>query len=584
MKLTYKELSVSFLFILIFTFALNAQDKSETLDKLISSYTELGQFNGSVLVADKGKVIFEKGYGYADMEWQVPNTVDTKFELGSVTKQFTAALILQLNEEGKLKLDDKVSDILSWYPAENGSRITIHQLLTHTSGIPNYTSFPDFVNKRAFETMTPRELISTFSDKPLDFNPGTKFSYSNSGYIVLGAIIEKVTGKSYEEVLKEKILKPIGMENSGYINLQKITPKRAHGYSNRFNDYSNAAYLDMSLPFAAGALYSTVEDLFKWDQALYGEKILSAENKEKMFTGYVDDSRGDYGYGWEIAKETVDDKGDSTLSISHGGSIFGFSSLIVRLPENKQLVVLLNNTDSAPLNKIYTGIKNILYDQPFEQPEKSLINEVVDRIDQKGIDAGISFYKEKEKADPANKIAEAPLNALGYYFMRSGRLDDAVKIFKLNMEEYPESFNVYDSYAEALMNKGDNEGAIVNYKKSIALDSHNKNAYDQLEKMGVKLDRPAERTAVEVDPAIFEDLAGEYQLQPGFVITVTSDEDKIYAQATGQPRFEIFAESETEYFLKVVDARITFVKDENGSYSKLILHQNGRDMPAERIK
>ena len=584
MKLTYKELSVSFLFILIFTFALNAQDKSETLDKLISSYTELGQFNGSVLVADKGKVIFEKGYGYADMEWQVPNTVDTKFELGSVTKQFTAALILQLNEEGKLKLDDKVSDILSWYPAENGSRITIHQLLTHTSGIPNYTSFPDFVNKRAFETMTPRELISTFSDKPLDFNPGTKFSYSNSGYIVLGAIIEKVTGKSYEEVLKEKILKPIGMENSGYINLQKITPKRAHGYSNRFNDYSNAAYLDMSLPFAAGALYSTVEDLFKWDQALYGEKILSAENKEKMFTGYVDDSRGDYGYGWEIAKETVDDKGDSTLSISHGGSIFGFSSLIVRLPENKQLVVLLNNTDSAPLNKIYTGIKNILYDQPFEQPEKSLINEVVDRIDQKGIDAGISFYKEKEKADPANKIAEAPLNALGYYFMRSGRLDDAVKIFKLNMEEYPESFNVYDSYAEALMNKGDNEGAIVNYKKSIALDSHNKNAYDQLEKMGVKLDRPAERTAVEVDPAIFEDLAGEYQLQPGFVITVTSDEDKIYAQATGQPRFEIFAESETEYFLKVVDARVTFVKDENGSYSKLILHQNGRDMPAERIK
>ncbi len=584
MKLSYKLFLLPFLFALIFNISLSAQDKAETIDQLMTEYVNLGMFNGSVLVADDGKVIFEKGYGYADMEWEVPNTVDTKFELGSITKQFTAALILKLVEEGKLKLDDKVSDILPWYPAENGSRITIHQLLTHTSGIPNYTDFPDFVAKRAAEKMTPEELVSTFSEKPLDFEPGSQFKYSNSGYVVLGAVIEQVTGKSYKDVLEEKILKPLGMTNSGYIDLEKITPKRARGYSNQFSHYSNAAYLDMSLPFSAGALYSTVEDLYKWDQALYGDKVLSDKSKEKMFTGYVKDFRGKYGYGWDVGKEAVDDKGDSTAYISHGGSIFGFSSFIVRLPEHKQLVVLLNNTDSAPLNKIYTGIKNILYDQPYDKPEKSVLNEMAEIIDQKGIDAGISFYKDKEAADQDKKIPEPQINSLGYFYLRSGRLEDAEKIFKLNIEEYPESFNVYDSYAEALMKKGDNEGAIANYKQSIAIDPHNMNAYDMLDKMGVKLERPAERTAIDVDPSFFENLTGEYQLQPGFTLTISTAEDKIFAQATGQPQFEVFPESETEYFLKVIDAQISFVKDENGKYSKLILHQNGREMPAERIK
>ena len=399
MKFLYKNALLLFFFMLL-TFSLNAQDKAGMIDNLISEYSTLGMFNGSVLVADKGKVIFEKGYGYADMEWNIPNTVDTKFELGSITKQFTAALILQLVEQGKLRLDNKISDILTWYPAKNGTRITIHQLLTHTSGIPNYTDFPGFVDKRAFEKMTPRELINTFSEKPLDFEPGSQFYYSNSGYIVLGAIIEQITGKSYKDVLEEKILKPLGMDNSGYINLERITPKRAHGYSKQFNHYTNAAYLDMSLPFAAGALYSTVEDLYKWDQALYGNNILSNESKEKMFTGYIKDFRGKYGYGWDVGKEAVDDQGDSTDYISHGGGIFGFSSLIVRLPEHRQLVVLLNNTDSAPLYKIYNGIKNILYDLPFEQPRKSIINEMADITEKKGVDAGISFYNEKKSSRP----------------------------------------------------------------------------------------------------------------------------------------------------------------------------------------
>ena len=584
-----KSLYKNFLLLIFFIIAssspeIHSQDKAEKINSIMSKYADLGIFNGSVLVADKGKVIYEKGFGFANMEWKIPNTTETKFELGSVTKQFTAALIMQLVEDGRLNLDDKISDILDYYPKKNGSRITVHQLLTHTSGIPNYTNSPGFMQDLAYKNLSPEELIMTFADQPLNFEPGSQFSYSNSGYIVLGAIIEKLTGKPYEQVLEDKIFKPLGMNNSGYTHLDEIIPDRAAGYDNHFNHYTNAAYLNMSIPYSAGALYSTVDDLFKWDQGLYGDKILSAESKQKMFTGYVKDFKGKYGYGWDVGKESIDDNGDSVSYIMHGGSIFGFNSLIARIPGNQQLIVLLNNTGASSLNEMYDNIRKILYGQPVKEPVKPSVNQMAELIDQKGAEAGIDFYKSRKASDEEGKISEREINDLGYYLLRDDRPDDAVKIFKLNIEEHPESFNVYDSYAEALMDKGDNAGAIANYKKSIAIDPQNINAYDQLEKMGVKLDRPAERTAVKVDPGFYENLVGEYQLQPGFVLTVSSAEGKIYTQATGQPRFEIFPESETEYFLKVVDAQISFVKDEIGKYSKLILHQNGRDMPAERLK
>ncbi len=170
------------------------QSKEKLIDELIQKYYDYHQFNGCVLVADKGKIIFEKGYGFANMEWQIPNMPDTKFKIGSITKQFTSMLIMQLVEEGKLRLDEKVSDIISNYPKENGNKITIHHLLTHTSGIPNYTDFPEFFNKVSRNNFSPEELVKIFWDKDLEFEPGTKFNYSNSGYILLGYIIEKIIG------------------------------------------------------------------------------------------------------------------------------------------------------------------------------------------------------------------------------------------------------------------------------------------------------------------------------------------------------------------------------------------------------
>ena len=272
-----------------------AQQKAKQIDDLMGRYVDNGKFNGTVLVAENGKLIFKKGYGLANMEWNIPNTPDTKFRLGSLTKQFTAMLIMQLVEQGKLKLEGKITDYLADYPKAAGDKITLHHLLTHTSGIPNYSDLPDY---RTFERnrYRPADFIKKFSDLPLEFEPGSAFAYSNSGYILLGAIIEKVTGKPYEKVLQENIFTPLQMHNTGYDVSYKVLPKRASGYERWNLVYENASYMDMSIPYAAGALYSTVEDLALWDQALYTDKLLSASSKAILFTPY----KNGYAYGWGV--------------------------------------------------------------------------------------------------------------------------------------------------------------------------------------------------------------------------------------------------------------------------------------------
>jgi CubicO group peptidase (beta-lactamase class C family) len=278
-----------------------AQKKADQIDALVQQYVANGQFNGTVLVAEKGQVIFKKGYGMANREWGIANTPDVKFRLGSITKQFTSMLIMQLVEAGKLKLDGKITDYLPDYPKATGNRVTLHHLLTHTSGIPSYTNFADFFSQTSRNPYTPTEFIKKFSDLPLEFDPGTRFAYNNSGYFLLGAIIEKVTGKSYAEVLQENILTPLNMQDTGYDLWSPVLAKRATGYDKQGGRYVNAPYLDMSLPYAAGSMYSTVEDLYKWDQALYTDKLLPAKAKATMYTPFLDN----YAYGWGVAKEKI---------------------------------------------------------------------------------------------------------------------------------------------------------------------------------------------------------------------------------------------------------------------------------------
>jgi CubicO group peptidase (beta-lactamase class C family) len=457
-----------------------AQDKAAKIDELMKIYNSYRQFNGAVLVAENGKVIFKKGYGMANMEWNIPVETDTKFRLGSITKQFTSMLILQLVQQGKIKLDGKLTDYLPEYRKDTGDRITIHQLLNHTSGIPSYTGLPNFFADISRNPYSVSDFVKKFTSGDLEFEPGTRFSYNNSGYFLLGAIVERATGKPYEQVLKERIFDVVGMKNTGYDHHETILPKRAAAYEKRPGGYINAPYLDMSLPYAAGSLYSTVEDLYLWDQALYTDKLLSPQLKELMFKPGMND----YAYGWVVRKAPLGAGDEQITIIEHGGGINGFNTILMRMPESKNLIVLLNNTGGTKLGEMSQKIAAILFGKPYKEPLRDIAEALFKTVMEKDVQAAITQYRElKATHKDAYDFTEPQLNGLGYQLMQMKRVKDAIEVFKLNVEMFPQAFNTYDSLGEAYMENGDKSLAIQNYKKSLELNPQNAGAVEKLKKL-----------------------------------------------------------------------------------------------------
>ncbi len=333
------------------------------MDEAATAFQKNRGFMGTVLVAKGGKVLFEKGYGSADLEWDVPNTPDAKFRLGSITKQFTATAILQLAQQGKLSVTDSACKYFADCP-DTWKKITIHQLLSHTSGIPSYTGMKEFMTPKLMRVpLTPVEVLLLTKDKPLDFEPGTKWSYDNSGYIFLGVIIEKVSGEKYADYIQKHIFDPLGMADTGYDVTDVVLKHRASGYRPCKEDLCNSAYIDMSLPYAAGSLYSTAEDLYKWDRSLYTDKLLSAASREKMFTPVMHD----YAYGWEVHPMA------EHKQIGHGGGIPGFATYIARFPEDDAAVIVLSNNEAANSQAVAAVLAGTLFGQKVKLPQERKI-------------------------------------------------------------------------------------------------------------------------------------------------------------------------------------------------------------------
>lgn len=345
------------------------------MNEIIQSYVTDGQFIGAILLAHKGKVIIDKGYGSANLEWQIPNAPDTKFRLGSITKQFTAASILLLEERGNLNIDDMLSKHMTDTPPA-WKDITIFHLLTHTSGIPNYTAFPDFNDFAATtKSVTPMEMIDLFIDKDLNFEPGSQYDYCNSGYVILGHLIEKISGMSYQEFVVNHIFKKLGMIDSGYDSNSEIILRRASGYNASQNEFMNTEYLNCCIPYSAGSLYSTTHDLHKWQQELFNGRVLTAASFNKMTTPYKDH------YGLGVVIKTI----DGCKLIGHGGGINGFKTNMVYSPDEDLLVIVLSNLITAgfvPQNialklvKLSRGINVII---PSERNETVVSPEILNK-------------------------------------------------------------------------------------------------------------------------------------------------------------------------------------------------------------
>ena len=425
----------------------------QRVDEYMQAQMRANGFGGTVLLARKGSPIVVKGYGPANAEWDIPNGPRTKFRLGSITKQFTSMAVMQLQQKGKLTVQDPICQYVTPCP-DAWKPVTIHHLLTHTSGIPSYTNSPSYMSTMMMPK-TVEQMVVGFRDLPLEFEPGSQFKYDNSGYFLLGVLLEKVTGQPYARVLQDQIFTPLGMRDSGYDTTAQILPMRASGYSRQGAEVTNAPYLDMVQPFAAGALYSTVEDLLKWDQALYTDQLLPGAARSVMFTPF----KSGYAYGWQApapSPQTFDRK-----QLAHGGGINGFSTMIVRLPDDNITSIVLSNVQQAQTARIARDLLAILFGQPYEVP--------------------------------------------------------------------------------------------------------------------------VARTVARVDPKVYDAYVGQYQLAPTFILTVTREGDRLMTQATGQGKLEVFPESDTKFFLKLVDAQITFVKDDSGKVTYLILHQGGRDQKATRM-
>lgn len=438
--------SVFIFFIVIISFgAANAQDFKAKAEEYINQRVENDQFSGNIIVAKAGKILYMANKGYASYTYKIKHTPASRFRIGSITKQFTAFAVLFMVERGEIKLTDHISDYIPDYPKPNGDKITIHQLLTHTSGIPNYTADEDLFNNRGCLTGSTDEFIKNFWDKPLDFTPGSKFSYSNSGYYLLSVILDKINNNLYEETL-QKIFERAQMTDTGLEHYQEVIPNLSTGYARigRRDQVKQSKFIKVDLAaYGAGAMYSTAADLYKWHIFLNNQDFISPELLEKYFTPEKDN----YAYGWLVSNI----KGHPIQW--HNGGIDGFVSYIARYPQDDLFITVLSNYEGAPMDQI-------------------------------GMDLAKMYFGE----------AVAP---------------------------------------------------------------------------------PVPPKEVKVDPSIYDAYTGTYNLAPGFDIVVTKEDNHLMLQATGQEKFEVFPESETLFFLKVVEAKVEFLKGEDGKVSELILHQNG---------
>jgi CubicO group peptidase (beta-lactamase class C family) len=461
-------------------------DRAADLDRLAARYNAIGQLEGSVLVADHGKVIYHRAFGLANREWQIPHTTDTAFRVASLTKQFTATLIMQLAEQGKLRLDDPVGQYVPELAPEIGKRVTLHQLLNHTSGIVDYANYPGFWANRLGEKVPKADFLAIMN-RPLEFAPGSQGHYSSSNYTLLGWVIEKQTGKTYGDALDSMILRPLGMQRTAYDAPGRIIPRKASGYVRALGDYRPADPLWIPNVGAGGGVASTTGDFFKLDRALAGSVLLKPESKRRMFTAYIkDDVWGDlgYGYGWLVGSRNI--AGKARLVHEHGGNANGFRTLVTRYPEEDKLVVIFlnegNGNKGPEIYRMRSDFTDTLYGKSVPLPKPVLHDLLAAEIRRHGDEAALARF-DALLAQSGKPESGDGLNRLAYQYAEAGRAATGIAILKRGTALFPRDGNLYDSMGELHLALGDKASAAAAYTRAVELDPTNTNAKAVLKKM-----------------------------------------------------------------------------------------------------
>ena len=530
-------------------FSSGCQEITDRLHRYLDAAHEYWNFNGSVLIAWKGRIIVDKSYGMANEIIGLPNTSQTKFFIGSITKQFTAAAIMILKEKQLINLDLPVSTYLPDFKNEYADKITVRHLLTHSSGLPNYTEKMEFYLKRMLP-FNPDELLKTIQDEALVFEPGTGFLYSNTGYILLGAIIERVSGQSYEAFLHKEIFKPLDMHNTGYGRREAGHPDRADGYTHDESGQLDAAVpIEFSFLHSAGALYSTVEDLLKWDKALSAGRILKPAAIKEMISPRVDH----YGYGWYVESRR------GYIHTFHDGAIDGFNTIISRWPDVGLCIIVLSNDDVAPVDKMAFGLADICFARETDFPVKKTPYP----LDEKYYDNYPGVYKSDDDRYWIIDFNHGELSAGLLNQPKRRLIPQAIDTF----------FYAIDNTKTLNFHRDEN-------RKIIAIeiiDGENKILSRRLPEQDARKIR-IDRTVAKIDADLLNRYIGRYLLEPAlssggreFDLEVLASDEIIIAKISKTEAIELYPNSQNSFFHKNADWLLTFQIDNQGKVTGCIL-------------
>lgn len=507
----------------------------------------------AVLVARGDEVLYRGARGAASIELGVPLSPDQVFRLGSITKQFAAAGVLKLAEDGKLSLDDPLTKFVPGYPG--GDKVTVRMLLNHTSGIKSYTDMPGVMEGPIQKTVTTAQLIDTFKNEKPDFAPGEGWKYNNSGYVLVGAVIEAASGMPWHAWLKKSFFDPLGMKHTGYGDeAVAVIPGHVMGYTLKDDKWAVAMHLSMTQPHAAGALVSTVDDLLRWNRALHEGKVLKADSYRQMVTpvGKAVDTK----YGFGISHDVL--RGEEVLQ--HGGGIFGFNTQLMYFPGSDLTVAVLQNTDDmGPGGTDSETLAAMLAANALGKPYP----------EKKAIPVDPAALKEYEGVYRVDKDLARVLRVLDGKLTSQRTGGPPYVLLPVGKDAF-----LFEQGFSRMSFERDSGGKVV----AMRFVTDDEGEGDVIRRSDEAM--PVERVAVALAKPALERLAGKYAHQ-GLLMTVALEGEKLTAQLAGQPAFEIFAESPTKFFFKVVEASLEFAPGDAPA-SSVTLHQGGQVIEFKR--